>query len=367
MEKATKDNDINTLTHGGDVYRNSVKLDFSINLNPNPAPEPIKEAALLGLSERDQYPDPLQSVLRESIAQYEGVSADGIICGNGASELILAAVHAVSPKKALLTAPCYAGYARALAASDAEIEEYRLEEEIGFAIDEGFIECLTEDIDMVFIADPNNPDGRRINPALKMRIRDRCEEMGIVLVIDECFLPLCEAFAEESDCTLTAEKDKPLHQGLLRLRAFTKIFAIPGIRLGYMMSDDTELLGKIRMHLPEWNVSRIAERTGERAARVLSESEYLAESVGLIKKEREYLESVLDGLGIKHYRSDANYILLRSFPGLYDRLLEKGILIRRCSNYSGLDDTFFRIAVRRHEDNAAFAEALSEAIYVGEK
>ncbi len=353
--------------HGGDVYRNEVVLDFSVNLNPMPMPRDVMDAAAAGLIELHQYPDPLQQKLRENIAEYEGVSGGSIICGNGASELLMAVCHAFRPRKALITAPCYAGYERALASVDAEVTEYRMEEAEGFALGEDFLDHLTEDVDIVFIADPNNPDGKLIEASLKERIAEVCREKGIVLVIDECFLPLTErglgtSHATDSINPGTGSGQAAEADGALHLRAFTKTFAIPGIRIGYMISDDRNKLDLIAKHLPEWNVSRIAERTGEAAAKVLSETDYLASSVKMIRDERAFLMKELENLGIRVYESDTNYLLFRCWPDLYDRLLEKGILIRRCSNFSGLDDTYFRIAVRTHEGNKRLISALEEIL-----
>ena len=338
--------------HGGDVYRNRVRLDFSVNLNPFPMPASVKDAMLKGIEEIHQYPDHSHQKLRESIAAFEGVSADSIICGNGASELLMAAVHAVKPKKALITAPCYAGYAVALGAEDAQIAEYPLDEKNGFAVGEGILGMITPETDMVFIADPNNPNGKLLGPEIKEAIAGRCRECGAVLMIDECFYPLTEAGTERHGIT-----DDALH-----LRAFTKTFAIPGVRLGYMISRDKDVLAGIKKHLPEWNVSRIAERSGEAAAAVLAETDYLRRSAELIAEERAYLKTELEKLGIRVYPSDTNYLLIRSFAGLYGKLLEEGILIRRCANFSGLDDTYFRIAVRPHADNVKLTETLGRIL-----
>lgn len=343
-------NNMTTAVHGGDVYRNRVRLDFSVNLNPLPLPQVIIEAAQKGLEEMHQYPDPVQSELRNSIASYEGVAADNVICGNGASELILAVCHTLRPGKALITAPCYAGYARALKAIGTEVSEYMLDGSMEFALDERFLCKLNEDIDIVFLADPNNPNGKLTDRDLMKKISDTCAEKNITLVLDECFLPL----TERGSCGIE-EDDRALH-----LRAFTKTFAIPGIRIGYMISRDTELLAGISGHLPEWNVSRIAERTGEAAAKVLKDTDYLADSVRVVSEERKYLKQELKNKGFRVYESDANYLLFRGSADLYDKLLEKGILIRKCANFNGLDDTFFRIAVRTHEDNEQLTAALAE-------
>ena len=351
MDLSNSNNMIETL-HGGDVYRNEVRLDYSVNLNPLPMPQEVTEAIREGMSEIHQYPDPAQQKLRERIAELEGMSPENVVCGNGASELLMAAVHAVMPRKALIAAPCYAGYAVALKASEAEVTEYFLDEKKDFAVDAGILDKIGDGIDMVFIADPNNPNGSLIDPELKKAITEKCEKTGTMLVIDECFYPLTGAGAEAEAIT-----DNALH-----LRAFTKTFAIPGIRIGYMLSKDAELLEKIRKHLPEWNVSRIAERTGEAAAKVLESTDYLRDSVRLIKQEREYLEGQLEKLGLKVYRSDTNYLLIKSRPDLYERLLGKGILIRRCANFSGLDETYFRIAVRQHKENEELISILSKVL-----
>ena len=351
MDLGNNNNGIEAL-HGGDVYRNEVSLDFSVNLNPFPIPAEVTEAIQAGMSEINQYPDPAQQKLRERIAALEGVGTENVVCGNGASELLMASVHAIMPRKALITAPCYAGYAVALKASDAEVTEYLLDEKNGFSVDDCILDQIDDSIDMVFIADPNNPNGRLIKPDIKGTIAEKCEECGAVLVIDECFYPLTEAGLKQDSIT-----DNALH-----MRAFTKTFAIPGIRIGYLLSNNTEMLENIRKHLPEWNVSRIAERTGEAAAKILAETDYLRNSVQIIKQEREYLERQLEGLGVKVYCSDTNYLLIKSGVDLYKKLLEKGVLIRRCANFSGLDNTHFRIAVRKHEDNVELINILGKVL-----
>ena len=349
------------MLHGGDVYRNEVRLDFSVNLNPYPMPREVIEAMQAGLTEIHQYPDPAQQKLRERIAKLEDVGMDSVVCGNGASELLMAAVHAVMPRKALVTAPCYAGYAIALKASDAKVTEYLLDEKNDFTVDEGILDQITDEIDMVFIADPNNPNGRLIDPEIKMAVIAKCEECGAVLVIDECFYPLTASGVNTltgSGTERSAVTDNALH-----LRAFTKTFAIPGIRIGYVLSNDTDMLDKIRKHLPEWNVSRIAERTGEAAAEVLGSTDYLRDSVRMIGQERVYLAGRLEELGMKVYGSDTNYLLIKSVPGLYESLLKRGILIRRCANFSGLDETYFRIAVRQHKDNEELINVLGKVLW----
>ena len=340
------------VVHGGDVYRNEVRLDFSVNLNPLSIPAEVVHALADGLLQIHQYPDPYQQMLRAEIARCEKVRSENIICGNGASELLMAVVHAFRPRTALITAPCYAGYARALEASGAEITEYILDESLDFELDRGFACRITEDTDIVFITDPNNPNGKLIDPAVKRGIIRACEEKGALLIIDECFFPLTKAGAEAG----------PVSDNALHLRAFTKTFAIPGVRIGYMVSQDSDKLKAIRRHLPEWNISKIAEQAGIAAAKALADTDFLARSVSLIEEERAYLAGELERLGFRVYKSDTDYLLFRARPDLYEKLLRRGILIRRCSNFSGLDDTYFRIAVRKHRDNERLIRMISEEV-----
>lgn len=347
--------------HGGDVYRNEVRIDFSVNLNPLGVPAEIIEAAHQGLREVTQYPDPYHTELRQAIAAFEKTDPDNIVCGSGASELIMASVHAISPGEALITAPCYSGYETALRASDTVIHYCGLDENAGFRLDEGILNCITEKTDMVFLTNPNNPNGRLIDSDLLYLIKEKCADCGVSLVLDECFLPLTG-----TDCRIPDDN-------VLHLRAFTKTFAVPGIRLGYIISNDISMLDRIRLHLPEWNVSRIAEKAGAAASRILAQSGYLQNAVDMTKTERGYLEQGLTSLGFRVYPSDVNYLLFRTDPGmqerfresgtdLYDELLKSGIMIRRCSNFHGLDESFYRIAVRKHEENAELISALRRII-----
>lgn len=339
--------------HGGDIYRNKVSLDFSVNLNPMGIPGPVMDECVRSLSDLTNYPDHMQQGLREAIASMEGAYTDDIVCGNGASELIMATVHAIRPAKALITAPCYAGYRYSLEAAGAEIREHVLKESEDFVLDEAIMEEITDDLDIIFLGDPNNPSGRLIDRGLLNRIKEACKEKGVCLVMDECFLPL------------TARGTKAPEPGdeTVYLRAFTKTMAIPGLRLGYIVCREKVVTDKIRGQLPEWNISVMAQRAGVAAAGFAqAQSDYMRASLKLIEEERSYLTEELTRMGIKVYPSDTSYLLIKSREGLYEMLLAKGILIRRCENFSGLDDSYFRLALRTHDDNEKLIEAIGEVL-----
>ena len=365
------------LTHGGDwagfeIEYGRQPLDFSMNVNPLGISKAMQEAIAKAAASAERYPDPLCRELTQRLAEAEGVPAERIFCGNGAADIIFRLAHALKaggdmllrqePPEAhesgaaksvlLVTAPTFSEYETAFAENGWQICRYLLKEEQGFRIGEDILDAIGEDTDAVFLCEPNNPTGITTDHQILHKILKHCRQTDTVLVIDECFYPLTGA----------GISGRGLNDNALHLRAFTKTFAIPGIRLGYVISRDREMLTAIRKHLPEWNVSRIAERTGEAASDVIRKTGYLEESVRMIDRERGYLAGQLEKLGIRVYGSDTNYILIRSVSDLYERLLERGVLIRRCANFSGLDETYFRIAVRKHEENEELIKIIGEVI-----
>lgn len=118
--------------HGGNIYDKEVSLDFSVNINPLGMPDGVQDAILNNMSGYETYPDIRYTALREAVAGKERVQADRILCGNGASELIMAVVRAVRPYKCAVAAPSFSGYERAVSAYGAETEYYKLDEKNGF-------------------------------------------------------------------------------------------------------------------------------------------------------------------------------------------------------------------------------------------
>lgn len=350
---------MNTSVHGGDVYRNNVRLDFSVNINPIGVDAQIKNKLNISMDEITHYPDPQQMRLRIAIADRFQLSEDNIVCGNGASELIMAAVHAIRPRKIVCPIPSFYGYERAAWACGAELRCYPLKEENGYRLDSGIKNYLTQDIDLLFLANPNNPVGDRLDEELFEDILDICLENNILVIIDECFI---EFLGHSSYDVRTRLKR---YRNLMILRAFTKFYAIPGVRLGYMMSANDNLLEKIRLQLPEWNISVFAENAGIAALRV--EHNY-ANTCFYIRRERNYLETFIKrafeevGKEIKIYDGEANFILMRTDVELYMKLLKEGILIRDCSDYRGLGRGYYRIAVKNHEENEEFIRILENCL-----
>lgn len=358
--------------HGGDIYRNKVNMDFSVNINPLGIPKEV-EAALHRAAKRcSQYPDPEAVKLKEAVADGLSVPKERLLFGNGASELFMAAAHTLRPAKILIPAPSFYGYEYAAKASGGEIVYFPLREEDGFALKEDFLDALSEDIDLLFLANPNNPTGRLIRRELLEKILQSCRDKNITVVLDECFIEFCPGGNCEGEASQSAPSQSALSQSdpsalsltgkydnLLVARAFTKIFAIPGVRLGYLVSGNAALLKKIESHLPEWNLSVFAEEAGVACAR---QQAYAVKTAEYVRREKQFLIKSLKELGLRVFPGEANFILIYSDKPLCERLLQKGILIRDCENFRGLSKGYYRIAVRSREDHEKLRKAIGECI-----
>lgn len=349
------------LIHGGDVYsaRQKMKqepLDFSANINPMGMPPGAVRAAADALQQCTQYPDPLCRELRAALAAYEGIPAEQIVCGNGAADLIFRIVAATHPQRALLLEPTFAEYEQALRSMDCSIAYFPLQESEGFVLPEAFLQQLTPEINLLFLCNPNNPTGRTVPPALLREIWKRCEEAGILLVVDECF----NEFLEHPERNTLKGVLKPGTNAVI-LKAFTKSFAMPGLRLGYGLCGNKSLAERIFFCGQPWGVSIPAQAAGIAA---LQEQGYLERMRRLIQTERRWLSENLARLGLCVFPSEANYILFRTeteIP-LRERMEQRGVLIRACGNYRGLDDRYYRIAVRGHGENERLIAALKCAL-----
>ena len=313
--------------HGGDIYTYGKVLDFSANINPIGTPENVLKAAVQGVYQMNNYPDPLCRELKSAIGNMEGICKDYIICGNGAADLIFQLAMAKTPKRALLVAPGFTEYQQALECIGTEIIYYKLERERDFMLEEDFLLYLKADIDMIFLCNPNNPTGKTIPMKLLDKIIDVCNKRSIFLVLDECFNDFLE-YPEE----YSKKNEVIKYKNLFILKAFTKMYAMAGLRLGYGLCGDEELIEKIQVSRQPWSVSIPAQAAGIAA---LKEMEFPEKTRCYIKKEREYLCRCMNQMGITYWEPEANYIFFNSQLDLKELLLERNILIRDCSNYIG--------------------------------
>ena len=347
------------LVHGGDWagYRAEFgcdALDFSANVSPLGLPAGVAAAITNALPTADRYPDPLCRELRAALAGAEGVPADWILCGNGAADLIFRLALAVRPRRALLPAPTFAEYEAALQTVGCAVQRVFLREENEFAVTEEFIDAVTPETDVVFLCQPNNPTGQVTPPALVERLVRRCAECGAVLVVVECFLD----FLPDRDAWTAKQflRDAPQ---LIILKAFTKLYAMAGVRLGYALCGDAALLEKMRGAGQPWAVSSLAQAAGLAA---LQETAYAGAVRALIAEQRPRMAAGLRALGLRVMDGQANYLLFRATPDFGEKLRRRGAVVRSCANYPGLDAAWYRTAVRTAEENTRLLQIMGEIL-----
>jgi threonine-phosphate decarboxylase len=206
---------------------------------------------------------------------------------------------------------------------------------------------------MLFLCNPNNPTGLTIENSLLSEILTRCHEKGTLLVVDECFNDFLDAPPEHSLVGQIGEYDN-----LLILKAFTKLYGMAGVRLGYGISSNIALLEQIRLSGQPWAVSSAAQSAGICA---LAETDFVVRTREVIAIEKAFLLGELSALNTQIIGSSANYIFFKCpNENLAVQLRDKGILLRDCSNFEGLSGGFYRIAVRVREDNLRLIGAMSE-------
>ena len=352
--------------HGGDIYSRQIRLDFSVNGNPLGMPDAAAQALRDAAAHVGEYPDITAAALTEAVSRMlsgecgREIPEEYLLFGNGASELFLAIVRAFSPEQIVIPVPSFYGYEYAAEAAGSHIEYVYLPEETGFCPGQELLQALTEETDLLFLTNPNNPTGQLMNTEYLHQLLEHCRQQGIIVVLDECFVEFCETDREQPKSMLGETWQ---YDNLLLVRAFTKSFAMPGVRLGYLVCSNAELREKIRRQLPEWNLSVFAQRAGIACAE--QAEGHLQNTVEYVKTERAYLRKGLEKLGIRVVPGEADFLLLYTTQPIYDRLLAKGILIRNCENFRGLGAGYYRIAVKKHEENEVLLQELArgEVIY----
>ncbi|QTL38342.1 threonine-phosphate decarboxylase [Xenorhabdus budapestensis] len=335
-------------------------IDFSANINPLGAPERVKALIKNSLADIEKYPDVEYRHLHQAIAKAHQCDCTKIIAGNGATELIYAVVRYLNPKRALLLIPGFAEYRRALQQIGTEIIDYPLTEEAGFQPDLRLFNTLaTTQPDCVFIATPNNPTGLMPDNPFMQSLVEYCESQGISLIVDESFIDfLPDKRGLIPQCAVT--------QHLYVLRSMTKFFAIPGLRLGYLVSGNAAGIAEMKNRREPWSINAFAARVGEI---LFDEHDYISATHQWLKSQQHYLWNQLSTFPeLTVWPPSANFLFFRCNQpkvDLWHTLLKYRLLIRHCKNYAGLDERYYRIAVRSERENQRLIAAMQQVLIYG--
>lgn len=335
---------------------------FSANVNPLGVSQKLKQCLSDHIDAITSYPDREYASLRKSIAAYTGASAEHIMVGNGSTELISNFISIISPKKALLFAPTYSEYEREINLCGGTFAYYYLKKEHDFRLPmDEFKKVLTPDLDLLILCNPNNPTSTTLTTNEIRNILVECKESEIYVIIDETYVEFVENLADVTAIPLVKEFDN-----VIILRGISKFFAAPGLRLGYSVCGNHRLLDEIKEKKNPWTINSLASIAGEL---MFSDETYIQETRTLIAGERKRLcEKLSSCADLKVYPSTANFVLVEirkegvTAFDLFEAAIQKGLMIRDCSTFQGLDDTFFRFCFMSPEKNDALMDVILEFV-----
>lgn len=343
--------------HGGNIYaydKPEDLLDFSSNINPVGLIKNFKKIIIDSIDSVDKYPDPRYEGLKESIASYYNIESKNIILGNGGIQVIHNAIEFFDIQKALIIAPTFVEYEKALKRFSKNFEYYYLKESEDFTLNiEELFNFDMKDIDLVIICSPNNPTGQYLKKKDLLKVLMYLKRKNTKLMIDESFLDFVNE--EESIISLVDTYDH-----FCVIRSLTKFFSVPGLRLGFLVTSHQKLIDNIKQYRESWVVNNFAVSIGKE---VFKQSNYINRTRNQMDRERAYLLKELNKFSfIKVYPTSANYILFKLLVDrpLKEMFLDKGILIRHCNNYKGLSAKFYRVAIKERIHNNQLIQVFKE-------
>lgn len=329
-------------------------LDFSVNTNPFGCPIQFHNKIELIKAVITQYPDPFATGVKECISIQEKVSRNQILIGNGGSECIFLLANYFRGKNICIVEPTFGEYRKACMAFNCNIESFVLKEVDDWQIkEEGLYEYITRN-DAIFICHPNNPTGTIYPESSLLHIIEAAKRHNTICVIDEAFYDFCN----QSISLRSYINDYP---NLIILRSLTKMYSMPGVRLGYVLGNE-KIIEQIKQFQPPWSINGIAQALGQI---ILNNQQFVQETKTKVAAARERLLLTLQESGYYVSNSKVNFFLLREKEKKTDSqelirfLLESGIVPRHTYNFIGLNGEYIRLAVKTLEDNEKLVEALT--------
>ncbi|MCK5196734.1 MAG: pyridoxal phosphate-dependent class II aminotransferase, partial [Spirochaetales bacterium] len=327
------------------------------NINPLGFPSWLRKEINRNIETLIHYPDPEQKEIRKAAAKHFSINSDRVIYGNGASEFISILPDILGIDHMIIPVPSYSEYKKS--SRNVEISYLKLKEETGFTLT---VEALNDMLDspegktLVFIGQPNNPTGKTIPVKDIVNLAENNKDT--FFCIDESFADFIPGYHSIAR-TAIAVRDIP---NIIVIRSLTKFYGIPGLRLGLCLADP-DIIHKIRKSQIPWSVNTLALKVGEK---LFNDTQFFIDSVKTMTILRTELSKKLKTISwIKPFRGEANFILIKiSYPEinikeLYSYFAGKGIIIRTCDSFEGLDDSYFRIAVRTSNENEQLIKILT--------
>jgi len=354
--------------HGSDLEKieaiYGIKKDEIISFSANVNPLGVSPLLRASLSEKidaiTTYPDREYTSLRKCIAEYCHTDFENIIVGNGSTELISLFIQIEHPKKAMVIGPTYSEYEREIALGGGTTLYYPLKEKDDFALDvEDFVTQLNESIDLLVICNPNNPTSSCISRKQMRRILDVCKQYDIYVMVDETYVEFADNMAEIDSIPLTN-----YYNNIIILRGTSKFFAAPGLRLGYAITGNRDLIKAINTRKNPWTINSLAVVAGET---MFKDTAYIEATKQLISAERKRCYQALAASpDYKVYKPSGNFMLAKIINDdltseyLFDKAIRQGMMIRDCSTFPFLDNKYIRFCFMNPEDNTRLLNCLLE-------
>nr|WP_315037149.1 histidinol-phosphate transaminase [uncultured Lachnoanaerobaculum sp.] len=340
--------------HGGRLLEFSKSgkkyIDFSASINPYGIDPNLKDILKESIDILVHYPNQDYSEIKALISRKHDVSEENIYLGNGANSIIFR-LFSIFDKEIniCIPTPSFETYRLAAESVSANIVYYDMN---GFKITDRIFDTLSDNIDVLVLTNPNNPTGYLIEEELLQRLLEYCKAENIFVLIDECFLEFVldgEKYSQISNLSK--------YTNLAILRSLTKLYAFPGLRFGYLLTENKKIIENLNKLTPSWDINTLALEAAK-----FSLTQNMSQVVLKIQKEKSILLKNLKSVGIEVFDSKANFLLCRYKKNLSNALLNQGVIVRNCSDYRGMDDTYFRVAVRTNSDNMILFENIKELI-----
>lgn len=341
--------------HGGAQSKSYV--DFSVNIPPFPLPVSYTSMLKDSMDDLIHYPEIDGQTSKLALAEYFKISPDSFMIGNGATEIIYLVARAYRNQKVLLIEPTFTEYRRAFKSMGNEVYAYFLKEDEGFSLDvQGLIQMIkSQKIDILLFCNPNNPTGTLIE-ARDMEIL--LNESQVTLIVDESFLDFIDVDKKRGydsfwENFLRTER-------VISIRSLTKNYCIPGVRIAYAMAGE-ELIQRLSSYKEPWSVNTFALKS---LPYLLNNNNHLNHIIKWAHEERSYMYESLKSISkISVIKGEANFFLIRCHcQNFFEKLHEQGYHIRTCSDFEGLDGSYYRVTLRTRLENQGLIEAIKKAV-----
>lgn len=337
-------------------------ISFSANVNPLGISYRLKSTLAHQLDAITSYPDRDYKELRSCIADYTHAQMEHIIVGNGSTELISLFIQTQHPKKALILGPTYSEYEREIGLGGGTSMYYPLEEKNDFELDvDHLCSSLNDSIDLLVLCSPNNPTSTAITRKQMRKILDTSLRYGIFVMVDETYVEFADNERELSCVSLTN-----YYTNLIILRGTSKFFAAPGLRLGYAITGNPDVSKAINTRKNPWTINSLAEIAGRL---MFPDKEYIQKTRELISRERTRMYEELSGWDtVKVYKPAGNFMLMRILKEdvtsdmLFEHCIRQKLMLRDCSSFPFLDNSYVRFCFMMPEDNGRLLTAFSEIL-----